>query len=447
MATIVSASIKKDGTGDYTSINAWESATRGDLVSADEVRIGIIADTASYNENINISGSTTDATRYRHLMVSQSFRHNGLEVSGPYVQPTASGHVFQINEDYFEASWLRITGWTGSSAEAFRVNGDETKIHNIVFHDSPGAFQDGVYAGTNGITIHVHNCLFYNLGRQAVHIQGIQNCTIYVDNCTGWKLCQDTAGSDTYCAFGFQERLAQNLNNSGSTMRIRNVVAGNLGEGCPAFRDGTTNVDTASDGWTADSDYNASDDTTSPGANSIDNISDWEVEFISISGSLDFHLEGSSQLVNAGTASSTDYETDIDGDTRSTQWDIGSDEYSGISTPTIIESNGAFGQSDNEGVVYASASNPDSNGNKLVFERSDDSGGSPQGNWSQVFEIEITSSQWPFMTDNTVTGSVTYHYRAKLIDTSSTFDSSSYSSTIQINVSAPPPTNVSASIV
>ncbi|MCA1800758.1 MAG: hypothetical protein LC687_07405, partial [Actinobacteria bacterium] len=85
MATLVSVTVDTDGTGDYLSINAAQTAdfgaTSGDLVSNDEyVECECLSSGGSSDTQINLSvydGFTTDETRYISLYVGGSSLHNG----------------------------------------------------------------------------------------------------------------------------------------------------------------------------------------------------------------------------------------------------------------------------------------------------------------------------------------------------------------------------------
>ena len=76
-------------------------------------------------------------------------------------------------------------------------------------------------------------------------------------------------------------------------------------------------------GWHASSNNNASDDTSSPGANSLDNLTPGD-ELISLAdGSENYHLKTNSNLIGAGKDLSGTFTTDLDGNDRQIPQDIG----------------------------------------------------------------------------------------------------------------------------
>ncbi len=316
--TTVYSTIKADGTGDYSTISAWESDTDNDLVANNRIHVGVISDTATYDETVTIGGATTSSSTYRRLTVDESVRHDGTAGSGPVIDPSSNGHVFTVEEDYFKAEWLDITDWHGESSEAFRVNGDEFSISHCILHDSTENQQDGVFAGSDGITIHADNCIAYSLGRTSFYIQSAQNATFNVKNVTVYNITVAHTSS-RYYAIGFDNTGAFDI--SGSVFNFQNVTAHGVGDG--DFGDGNQNTG----GSFGTTENNASSDDTAPGSNSLTNVTQSD-QFVSVSsGSEDFHLQSDASLVDAGTSLDSSVADDIDGETRSGAWDIGADEY------------------------------------------------------------------------------------------------------------------------
>lgn len=113
MPTTVDKTIGTGGGYDYSTLAAWESGTQGNLVSADEIRRGVISQ-AAYAETLSgafeIAGSTADATRYRVLTVApgcSAFENaaNPLrydESKGAAIRGGTTSYTswFTLNEDY-----------------------------------------------------------------------------------------------------------------------------------------------------------------------------------------------------------------------------------------------------------------------------------------------------------------------------------------------------------
>ena len=75
MATTVVKTIRASG-GDYTTLTAWEAANQGDLTLLDEIRIAECYNDwpTGLSDNLIITGSVTDATRYMKVTVAAGHR-------------------------------------------------------------------------------------------------------------------------------------------------------------------------------------------------------------------------------------------------------------------------------------------------------------------------------------------------------------------------------------
>ena len=85
-----------------------------------------------------------------------------------------------------------------------------------------------------------------------------------------------------------------------------------------------------SDGATLTQSYNVASDTSASGTGSLNSKSDYSTYFTSIaSGSEDFHLTDTAANLWGGSGEdlSGEFTTDLDGDTRSTPWDMGADDF------------------------------------------------------------------------------------------------------------------------
>lgn len=91
----------------YSSISVWESDTQSDLVSANEIQVGICYDDAPLSGDVIIAGATTSATRYRKLTVAEGHRHGGVLWKGCSTSGTMS-----VQENYFVLEHLRFTNTT-----------------------------------------------------------------------------------------------------------------------------------------------------------------------------------------------------------------------------------------------------------------------------------------------------------------------------------------------
>lgn len=326
MPIVITKSIKATA-GDYTTIVAWEAGEQGDLVVADQVRVGEL-----YNETyagiVTIDGSTTDATRYMEISVAAGNRHNGTSTGGgAVIDPTTTGHVFTVSDDFFHATWLRITDWIGDSSEAFRVNSTGLVVDKCIVHDTvptgnPATDnQDGVYVGVDGITVNVRNSIFYNLQRAAVMIQIDTQTTAVLNifNCTAYK-CVSSNNTLTFGQFSARA----------GTINVRN---------CAAFDKVNSNMSDfgkhAAASWGTSSNNISSDTSaTTTGLNSL-NSKVATTQFVNVGAGIeDFHLKTGADAIDVGVDLSGTFPDDIDGVNRSGTWDMGADEFVAAGGPT-----------------------------------------------------------------------------------------------------------------
>jgi len=330
MPTIVTKTIKASG-GDYSTIAAWEADTDNDLVAADQIQVGQLFDkagSAAWDEITVIADANVDATRYRVLTVPRSQRHDGTD-TGANIDPTTSGHAFNIQEDEFRLEGMNIKGLVGSSSEGIRVSADNIRISNCIIHNlTVAGDQDGIYFNANSITAYIWNCSFWVIRRSAVMIQATTSVTAYVFNCTGWDLLRD--GGSINGGFG----CANNFTNTSSVMHCKNVSS-HVSSGA-AFRGKT------SEGQTQCTNCAADDNTITAGVNVVNNGGELENviqadQFISlVTGEVDLHLKprtltskGSSLIdrgVNLASDPNLSFTDDLDGEARGLKWSIGMDE-------------------------------------------------------------------------------------------------------------------------
>jgi hypothetical protein len=237
----------------YTTMQAWEDARDGDLVARDAVEKGEMYKDSVFSGQINIDGSTTDATRYMWLTVAPGERHNGTAGTGAKIDPTGDIDwlgAINIKDPYTKIEWLEITGFTGIEARGVQIDGtfdgtnkgENTTINQLLIHDYPDASND-----TRGIAVI----------NGSVAVNTITNTIIYGGDTTGILVSgSNTAASVTNVT----------LNNAGS----RGIYVGTSGT-VTATNTVSVNHSAADYGTTgtgvydAASDYNMSSDGTAPG--------------------------------------------------------------------------------------------------------------------------------------------------------------------------------------
>lgn len=317
---LVETYVDPDGTGDYTSLNAWEAAEQTDLVtdgdshkvwcesssgSADTTAVEINGWTTVSSNTITIqaadghrASTEWDATKYR-LSVdgNEAFKTSdqntildGLQIEA-YSDSSLTYRAVRVSYSGRSAtiknSYIRAIGTTNTTYRALEINdyGGTTVVNTVIE-------AQGLASSFAALNIGVSN--------NASNKNTFYNCTIISD------------ASD--CVYG------------GNTVDVfTNVIAYHTDSGTcfPA----TSFV----------GDYNYSSDATAPGANSLTNQSDPFTD----SANGDFSLASGVNAIDAGIGPSSDANvpaTDINGNTRSgTTCDIGAAEY--VAAVTTILTN------------------------------------------------------------------------------------------------------------
>lgn len=301
---------------DYSTIAGWEAAetSNGDVGQIDEA--------ATFAENVTIDGGSGD----RELTVASAYRHANDE-TGAVIDPSSDGHAITCNEGGFTASYLRITGVSGSSSEAFRSNAADLTYRWCYVHDlTVTASHDFTFAINTATGLTIYGCCACNIDRAFVLVHSGQTwgtTTITMANCTGINVGINT--NHNMGAIGGDTGLSGDLGNL--TIYARNVVTDWSGSGTEvdAWNDGDGNP-TNPLSW-GSSDYNAADDATSPGANSVDSLT-FSDEFTTVTaGSEDVTLKAGHSIGDAGTDASGVLTVDAIGNAFGDDgnWEIGAE--------------------------------------------------------------------------------------------------------------------------
>ena len=336
---------------DYASITLWEAATDNNMVTADTIERGLCR-AATFAENVTIAGATTDATRYRVLTIDTASgcdtAFKAGEGNGAVIDPTASGHIFTAQEDYFVWDGLEMTGVVSSSNEAIRINADNLTltVRNCMIHSLTPSDSDGIYADHNidGLVLNVENSVFYDIHRCGIHAQmwsgatathtyNFRNCTMYCrngadpdNNDVGIRLANTAAESMTV---NFENCLIDSFDSTGSGIGAAaslTIVSDDTWFGNDPSAD-ISNIDSNTETNVTDS---ATFTTSTASAALI---------FTSLTtGSEDFHLtdHANNDAIDGGSVLS-EFTDDADGDTRpgTGSWDAGADEIVGSGDLTV----------------------------------------------------------------------------------------------------------------
>jgi len=272
--------------------------------------INILGDWSSAADTtaVTISGVTTTAANYILIRAIGQARHQGVWTSSAYRLLIASAIAIRLIDDHVRLDGLQL-GKSSSSSNTQPVVRVENSGLDNAFHISHCIIKQ---AGNNSFTeagIHINsadsklkawNCIIYGSGtntnnnNSAIAMGGNQTLEVY--SCT---------------LIGGQNGLYR----GSGTVTAKNCYA----RGNAAAYSGTMTLTTC-----------ASADTT--GSAGLQNIPHSTATFVSVTaGSQDYHLAVGSALLGAGTdtsgeAAPLDFAHDIDGQARSTPWDIGADD-------------------------------------------------------------------------------------------------------------------------
>lgn len=301
MATTITNTIKSSG-GDYTSLSAWEAGEQRNLVTADEIEVAECYN-FSVTDSVNISGWTTDATRYIKIVAPAAERHDGRAraVSGTGFRITtgvsaqsplsvAQSHVYleglELEHTHASASYPAFLANTGAG---------NVYIRDCIIHDTRTGSAPTMECSLSGLVLKMRSTIVYGSGRS---IDARNATSLELLNCVFW-------------------RHAAEYGVLANTLVAKNTYSGHASGALDDFWPGTGN-------------NNASSDTTATAYYTSSLASVAGTAFVSTTaGAEDFHLASGSSLIGAGANLYSDFTTDIDGDTwpSSGAWDIGADHY------------------------------------------------------------------------------------------------------------------------
>ena len=207
MPTTVNKTVITTGGGDYTTLAAWEAARQRDLVAADEIEVvecsGSTADTTA----CDVSGWTTDATRYIVIQSSGSNKHSGVWDTSKYRLSAASGGWALLNRhNYTQIIGLQLSysGATGrvlyyfTSTASLALNG---RVYNNILRNTntgSGGFIADFQRSNATSNVYFYNNLLIDDGQNSgitVSIGATFTGTVYAENNTIVRPTPNTTGS------------------------------------------------------------------------------------------------------------------------------------------------------------------------------------------------------------------------------------------------------------
>jgi len=293
----------------YATMSEWEANEGTNLITDGDTH-RVLCSGGADSTAVTLNGFTCDAT-HTCTIEGEWDASTGRFDSSKYNIAVTTGNQIAVGQNWSIFDKLQYDGGGTANHGAFLdTSKDNNVFKNSVFYDlaRTGTWQ----RSTNVGTVHENN-LFYDLGWGCIGTDGTNTSRGTLYNCTGYNYntSNHAGGSFTH----------QNTNGQ---WKVVNCIGIASTSSTRADFEQTYTLATGSD-------YNASSDTSAPGANSIHSITA-STEFVSVTGgSEDFHLDSGSTLLADGVGPSSDAAvptTDIDGDTRSgTTTDIGFDLY------------------------------------------------------------------------------------------------------------------------
>ena len=334
MATEVTCIVDTDGTQspDYTSLAAAiagetgaspKCVTGANLVTNDEqLTIECRASSGAADAAASVDGFTQDEDRYVEIYIPPAHRHNGKWSTGKYRIESTDQDILYIKDSYTRVRGIQVKGSsTGWYNRTVRIDED---TDYVVFEDF----------------IIINDCQYEAVGLHAVGFSAIgkygedkhdrvQNGIIICKNYTEIGFYAGSWNSKLFNVTIYGGKYG--IVSEWAETQFTNIVA--VGASVSCFYD-------KAGGFSTSSDYNASDDDTAPGANSIDLTGVSLGTIFTDYSNEDFSLVSGSPLIDAGIGPGQDSDvptTDIVGTSRSgNTCDIGAFEYVDAKIPIAM---------------------------------------------------------------------------------------------------------------
>lgn len=298
----------------YTSFATWEAATDNDLVTlAQSEVLECYDDAASFTEGaITLSSTITNSSYFRIIRAASGQGHDGTPNNGFTLVYTGDTNGITVNEQWTSLQDLIYIHTANSITQRITIVPAAANVRII------GLIVKATNAGTGGMRGYQSspagdatytNCLAYGCESIGFFFNSGAGKTDYVYNCTAYN-----------CANGFYA-----FANAGGTVILTNCLStANSG---PDFARSSASV-------TMTVTYCASEDATADDWGGAGNRISQTFTFVDTATD-DYHL-GSSDAgaKDYGTDLSGTFDDDIDGETRTSTWDIGADEYVAVSDGT-----------------------------------------------------------------------------------------------------------------
>ncbi len=291
----------------YNTLQAWEDAKDGDLVTADQIQTAeLYDDDGDISGRLSISGSTVDSTRYMEVTAPVGERHTGTRGTGATMIYTGTtSNIIEVGNNFTRISYIEVD--CGSMT---------------------GGFQFGLTTSSTGGWADFHHNLIYDGGGEGIKLGSATSTEIYQN------IILSAGNGITTNSSSTSVKIYQNtIINSGTGINAANTSGTDVNAKNNLVLGGGTNY---SGTYNTNSRNNGCDDTTCPdnaGANpSSENLTIGDEITVTTSGSEDIHLIAGATSINNGVdlGSNVWIAVDVDDRNRDTEgdvWDIGAHEY------------------------------------------------------------------------------------------------------------------------
>ncbi|MBL8026819.1 MAG: hypothetical protein JNL74_10440, partial [Fibrobacteres bacterium] len=282
----------------YNTLQAWETARQGSLVSENRVEKAVVYHDGNLTTAVTVDGSTTDATHFIWISVDSLSRHTGRAGTGACLNlGGANGHPINLSDDWSVVEGLEITNW-GSGYHGVAPKASNCIIRGNIIHNGP-ATTAGIRTDV-GLGQRIYNNIIYDIPAGAGILSNNNGLYFLMYNNTIYK-----------CLTGIEVS---------GTRTVQDTIKNNICIG------NTTNYNLLSAAFEA---YNAGESGNMPGGANSQTLTPFNSLVDTTTATLDLHIKYGSSAINAAdsTGLSAMYRDDIDGIVRAEGlWDMGADE-------------------------------------------------------------------------------------------------------------------------
>ena len=273
---------------------------------------------------LHVAGSTTDATHTIRLTVADGNKHFGIVASGVVLNNAVNTvRAVYIQDDHVAIEWLEILGGSGGSAHGIDVNniGPQNRLFiqdNLIHADGYGIRINDAEA-----VVDIFNNFLYRNAREAVLV----NLSMLPGSSV--RILNNTIFDNNPATSNGADVRANLVSTTNPYILLRNNIIVDDSDS-PDFDMPWVNVGSSNNlsGDTAPPSGPFTPDAGhSPRGGGIYSVTEAGPSFVSTGlGTEDLHIQGGSVAVDVAASLTSIFATDIDGELRGFQWEIGADD-------------------------------------------------------------------------------------------------------------------------